>query len=449
MLHARALLPALVPVLVLVLAACGASGTSWPSVGPTAAPPPPSSPPPPSPPSNDVSPPTVPANLVASPGINAISLYWGASSDDIGVEGYTVSRNGSVLATRAATGYLDTGLLANTSYTYEVSAFDAAGNSSAAASATAGTLAPGTATQFAQLAASLQPGQWANFTTGNFDLALVDAGQSRSIFEYATRGHWDPVNKKIQFWGQGHYAGQALITYDEATNTWSKDTTVVNPGIGHNFQHLALNPANGDLFLRLYNSGEIRWKPYGQAWQTAAPFNNINAQVSGALEWVPQLNNGAGGLAFADTGGVRFSNAAVTSWGSQIDAASAPYGQNGVAINGAFYFGGGGNSVAFWRLNANGTITDVADPPVAYSNSPSAPRLIPHPNGIDALVVDPSAAGNVYTYNAVQNTWTNSGQQQLGTVVWDVGITVPEYGVTVWLCQSSSVSTPFIRVFKP
>ena len=60
---------------------------------------------------------------------------------------------------------------------------------------------------------------------------------------------------------------------------------------------------------------------------------NANNQVAGALEWLPQLNSGAGGLAFADTGGVIVSNASVTSWSRQLDAPSGPYHQSAAAAN--------------------------------------------------------------------------------------------------------------------
>jgi chitodextrinase len=419
-------------------AAGNASVQSAPVPATTAAAPPP-----------DTLPPSMPGNLAATPSTNAISLTWSASTDNIGVTGYVVRRGGTPVATRTVTNYLDTGLVASTSYSYTVSAVDAAGNESPETAPVAQTtLAAGTASTLAQLAASLAPGQWATLSSNNFNLALVDAGDARSILEFASRGHWDPVHKKIQFWGEGHFAGQALITYDDATNSWSKDTTVVNSNIGHGYQHLALNPANGDLYLRLYSSGSIRKKPYGQPWQNAASFNNNNQQVAGALEWVPQLNGGAGGLAFADTGGVRISNAAVSSWGSQINGASGPYHNNGVATNGAFYFGGGNGSSAFWRLDpVTGTVTAAASAPAQYGVT--ARHLVAHPNGIDALLVGPAGSGSVYRYNGASNTWTNLGAHQLNADTWWAGITVPEYGVTVWLCQDSSVSAPFIRVYKP
>jgi fibronectin type 3 domain-containing protein len=82
----------------------------------------------------DTSPPTVPAGVsttAVSPG--EIDLSWSASTDNVGVTGYTVYRNGAVLATTSAgvTAWADTTVAAATTYAYSVDAFDAAGNHSA------------------------------------------------------------------------------------------------------------------------------------------------------------------------------------------------------------------------------------------------------------------------------------------------------------------------------
>ncbi len=49
----------------------------------------------------DTIPPSVPTNLVGTPGTNAIGLTWTASTDNVGVTGYTVRRNGTPVATSA------------------------------------------------------------------------------------------------------------------------------------------------------------------------------------------------------------------------------------------------------------------------------------------------------------------------------------------------------------
>ena len=79
----------------------------------------------------DTTPPSKPTNLTATPtSTSQINLRWDASTDDVGVAGYKVFRNGNQIATPTTTSYNDTGLSANTTYDYTLSANDAAGNDS-------------------------------------------------------------------------------------------------------------------------------------------------------------------------------------------------------------------------------------------------------------------------------------------------------------------------------
>ncbi|MFQ5739265.1 MAG: fibronectin type III domain-containing protein [Acidobacteriota bacterium] len=80
----------------------------------------------------DTSPPTVPENLNAVAATDTeIQLGWDASSDDVGVTGYHVFRNGNPLATTLTPAYTDSLVQPMTEYTYQVSAWDAADNESA------------------------------------------------------------------------------------------------------------------------------------------------------------------------------------------------------------------------------------------------------------------------------------------------------------------------------
>jgi hypothetical protein len=93
----------------------------------------------------DTTPPTVPTGLTATAlSSSQINLSWTASTDNVGVTGYNIYRGGIKIGTAPSITYQDTGLAASTSYTYNVSAFDAAGNTSAqSAAASATTLASG------------------------------------------------------------------------------------------------------------------------------------------------------------------------------------------------------------------------------------------------------------------------------------------------------------------
>jgi chitodextrinase len=81
----------------------------------------------------DTTAPSIPTNLTAIPvGATQINLTWQASTDNVGVAGYRIVRNGTPLpTTTTTTSFSDTGLTTCTPYTYTVVAFDGAGNSSA------------------------------------------------------------------------------------------------------------------------------------------------------------------------------------------------------------------------------------------------------------------------------------------------------------------------------
>ncbi|OGW60392.1 MAG: hypothetical protein A2V83_11965 [Nitrospirae bacterium RBG_16_64_22] len=104
----------------------------------------------------DTEPPSTPTGLSATPYLSPfkVKLAWNASSDNVGVAGYYVYRNGSAIGTAksfagkpggASTYYYDYSISPNTTYTYEVAAFDSAGNVSAKSNtATATTGSPDT-----------------------------------------------------------------------------------------------------------------------------------------------------------------------------------------------------------------------------------------------------------------------------------------------------------------
>ena len=91
----------------------------------------------------DTQAPSVPANLAAYPVLpTQINLGWSASTDNVGVTGYKVFRNNVQIGTTSTTSYADPGLTQNTSYSYQVSAYDAAGNESARCAVVVGTTPP-------------------------------------------------------------------------------------------------------------------------------------------------------------------------------------------------------------------------------------------------------------------------------------------------------------------
>ena len=77
--------------------------------------------------------PSTPGGLkLAVAGTTAAAIYWTPSTDNVGVAGYSVYRDGVLVAHTTAPNYLDSGLAPGSSHVYTVAAFDAAGNVSAA-----------------------------------------------------------------------------------------------------------------------------------------------------------------------------------------------------------------------------------------------------------------------------------------------------------------------------
>ena len=80
-------------------------------------------------PLNDTIPPSTPTGITAIViSSSQINLNWNAASDNVGVTGYRIFRNGTQIATTSATSYSNTGLAPSTTYSYRVAAYDAAGN---------------------------------------------------------------------------------------------------------------------------------------------------------------------------------------------------------------------------------------------------------------------------------------------------------------------------------
>lgn len=95
-------------------------------------------------PGGDDQAPSAPTGLrVSGVTTSTVALAWNASTDDTGVTGYRVFRDGAQVAQVTTTSFTDTGLAAGTAHVYAVRAVDAAGNVSATSGTVTGTTAPG------------------------------------------------------------------------------------------------------------------------------------------------------------------------------------------------------------------------------------------------------------------------------------------------------------------
>ena len=127
------------------------------------------------------------------------------------------------------------------------------------------------ASALSQLAASMQPGQFAEltgmngFNNGNI-MAALGCSPGDHITEYANKAVWNSIAKRFQFVGAPHGSAclDSLITvfYDEAQIHGLLGPKLCDSDVAHAYDHNAINPATGEHYYRQYNS-----TAYIQAYQ--------------------------------------------------------------------------------------------------------------------------------------------------------------------------------------
>lgn len=223
--------------------------------------------------------PSVPTNVAASSTVSTtVNVSWAASTDNVGVAGYRVFRNGSQIGTSVTTSYVDGTVSGSTSYSYRVSAYDAANNSSAqstAASVTTPDTIPPTAPT--SLSASAVSTSQINLSWG----ASTDVGGSGLAGYRIYRG-----GSFINSTSSTSYSDTGLATataysytvasYDQATNTsaqsdtasattWTQLTASVSAATWR-WRKRGSNPVNADPPVVCTGSGGSG-TGYTYAWQ--------------------------------------------------------------------------------------------------------------------------------------------------------------------------------------
>jgi hypothetical protein len=191
--------------------------------------------------SSDNTAPTVPSSLTATAASSSqIDLSWKASSDSVGVKGYKVYRGSTQVATVSGTSFSNTGLSANTKYTYTVAAYDAAGNtssksSSASATTTSSSSGGGTGGGSGDVVSGAPAGIYSIDTV--VDKPFVDGVLVRIYWSEIekTEGKYD-FSKLDSTLQKAEAAGQSvsIATMVMAAPTWleSKSTTYNDPQFG-------------------------------------------------------------------------------------------------------------------------------------------------------------------------------------------------------------------------
>ncbi len=333
----------------------------------------------------DTTAPSAPTNLAAgTTSSTTVPLTWTASTDNVGVTGYHIYRNGTQVGTSTGTSFTDSGLTASTTYSYTVKANDAAGNLSASsntASATTasggtlpggGSLGPNVIVYDPSMsAATIQASMDSIFNTQQSN----QFGTQRYAELFKPGSYSGGINDQIGFYtsvmGLGLNPDQVQLHGDITVDAgWSA---------GNATQNFWRSAGNMEVFP---SAGFTRW-----AVAQAGPFRRMDIQ--GDLNLAPNGYGYASGGYIAD---------------SRITGTVQPYSQQQFFIRNS-NIGGYLNGV--WNMVNQGVVGAPATAFPAYTNVATTPVSIDEPY----LYLDASGNYNVFVPSKQTNT---SGASWIG-----------------------------------
>jgi hypothetical protein len=280
-------------------------------------------------------------------------------------------------------------------------------------------------TSLSTLAASMQPGSWAeltpmsNWNSGGI-LSPTDLGCSSSdyITQYADKAAWDPIDNRLMFVGQAHgncYGGR-FVLYTESTNAWTEGPwmpgvcqsgTASNPCFSHAFGHNTADPVSGDMYFRqAYTLKFFRF--HAGAWVSLPAPPMQSSQCCGVLEYFPDMSRAI----FIDSDwGVWAYDPAANRWGqlANTNVANATAGLPNLPMASNDSFGVYdpvakvllfGETKNLYRMDAKGVITKLSAPPVALGVVNAVTTVDPASGRYVVL-----SGSSVYQYDPTAGAW--------------------------------------------
>ena len=160
--------------------------------------------------------PGTPRVIAVSPSETYVS--WDPASDDTGVAGYRLYRDGQLIATTGDTMFIDRGLTPGATVEYTVQAFDVADRLSPQSTASRLTMPTG-----GSVLDVLPPGHWYEVVDSSIE---ADLGKTPNVMKPWSSGAYDSLRDRLVIFGGGHmdYSGNELYAFDVNTLQWQQLT---------------------------------------------------------------------------------------------------------------------------------------------------------------------------------------------------------------------------------
>jgi len=320
------------------------------------------------------------------------------------------------------------------------------------------------ATALSDLAAAIQPGQWRILNSdgdgSGFSGGLLAVEPPANILQFADKGLWNPNTRQVLFFGEGHLSSMKFISYTEGTNRWQiepKPPWDCTPGcnlagvLGHSYHHSTINPVNGDLYVRRYNSRTVHKLSKASNTWSQLPNMPEDLPCCAALEYFPEL----GGLVAVGGGTVLTYNVSANQWQTKATGlAMGPYHNVAYynAANRVVLFGGGNSSSDLYKIDSSGSITKLRNAPSSFGINSTINAVDPITGH---LLIFGGSSG--YEYDVQSNTWNsfNPGADPFpvsnpdSRVADTMATAIPTYGVILVVHYEASQSRAYLYKHAP
>ena len=225
----------------------------------------------------DITPPSTPVLLEVVPvAPTQIDVTWSVSADNFMMGGYVLLRDSLPIATTTLTTFTDTGLMPETLYTYEVYAFDNAGNISTTSNALATTTPAQVVIIPTATSTSTSPSSNRVFRLVNLD---IKPETNSALFSWQT----SLPSRFVLRWGRSDAYSDGYIINDVYRQSQQTSITNLEPGTVYLYELIGYMVDGREVVL---SRGEFKTK----ARENNIPVNvfGLNYQINGhdvALFW--------------------------------------------------------------------------------------------------------------------------------------------------------------------
>ncbi len=313
-------------------------------------------------------------------------------------------------------------------------------------------------TAMGDLAASMQPGTWAELVTNNIGV-LNQSGTDGNIIPYAADAAWDPNSRKLLYVGNDHIdsvVSQAdrFVLYNADTNSWQNMSPPPwsAPGVtDHGYYQHGINTATGLMYRRGGKSSNVfyTYNIANNTW-TALPPNNLidnSAACCAGVDYFPEL----GGLVFAqggDVGGGRLFlfNETAQRWSTIAQNLSPMTGGTFTlgSYNPVYKVMVFGTSGAFYKVDSSGNVARLSNAPITFYDGTGYLSIVTVDPLSGQYLVLTATDRQFYTYDVVTDMWrlqNNPTQPNLSSHSI-IATPISNYGVVMFVaCRATTCRT--------